>query len=66
VWMWLARARAHLCAQILEMAADNQLDQAFMNLLDQNILGAQAAGQADAATFLVKVRDACIKFTVRV
>lgn len=48
------------------MAADNQLDQAFMNLLDQNILGAQAARQAEAATFLVKVRDACIKFTVRV
>lgn len=49
-------------AALLAMAADNELDQAFLNLLDQNILGAQAAGQTDAATFMVKIRDAAMRY----
>ena len=44
------------------MAGENAFDYAFFQLLDQNILGARDAGQEDAATFLLKVRDACMKF----
>lgn len=44
------------------MAGENAFDYAFFQLLDQNILGAQDAGQADAANFMLKVRDACMKF----
>jgi hypothetical protein len=44
------------------MAAENELDQAFITLLDQNILGAQAAGNEEASKFLVKIRDACMKW----
>ena len=64
-----ARARAltqilspFLSPQILEMAAENELDEPFMALLEQNIDGAREAGQADAALFMEKVRNACRKF----
>jgi hypothetical protein len=49
-------------AMILEMAGENAFDSAFFQLLDTNILGAQEAGQNEAATFMLKVRDACNKF----
>jgi hypothetical protein len=48
--------------QILAMAAANELDVSFFALLDQNILGAQTAGQEDASKFMLKLRDACLKF----
>ena len=44
------------------MAAENELDEPFMALLEQNIDGAREAGQADAALFMEKVRNACRKF----
>jgi hypothetical protein len=44
------------------MAAENELDEAFMALLEQNIDTAREAGQADASLFMEKVRNACQKF----
>jgi len=49
-------------AMILEMAAENELDEPFMALLEQNIDGAREAGQKDASLFLEKLRNACRKF----
>jgi hypothetical protein len=46
------------------MAAENELDEPFMALLEQNIDGAREAGQADVSLFLEKVRNACRKFAV--
>ena len=44
------------------MAAENELDEPFMALLEQNIDGARDAGQKDASLFLEKLRNACRKF----
>ena len=49
-------------AMILQMAAENELDEPFMALLEQNIDGAREAGQKDASLFLEKLRNACRKF----
>jgi hypothetical protein len=46
------------------MAAENELDEPFMALLEQNIDGAREAGQAEASLFMEKVRNACRKFAV--
>lgn len=51
-------------ATILAMAADNEIDQALMDLLQQNIDAARMAGQEDAATFMEKVKTATAKFMV--
>lgn len=49
---------------ILDMAAANELDAALLQLLQQNIEGASRAGNADAAAFMSKVRDACAKWVI--
>ena len=49
-------------ACILEMAAENELDEPFMELLEQNIDSARDAGQKEASLFLEKLRNACRKF----
>lgn len=49
---------------ILDMAAANEIDVALLDLLQQNIDAAKAAGQADAAQFMEKVKQATAKFLV--
>jgi hypothetical protein len=51
-------------ATILEMAAANEIDQALMDLLTQNIDAARAAEQEDAAKFMEKVKQAAAKYLV--
>ena len=51
-------------ATLLEMAAANEVDAALVALLGQNAEAAAAAGQAEAAEFLTKVRDAARKFVM--
>ena len=51
-------------ATILAMAADNEIDQALLDLLQQNIDAARMAGQEDAAKFMEKVKTATAKFMV--
>jgi hypothetical protein len=51
--------------EILNMAAANEIDNALLQLLQQNIDSATAAKQADAAAFMTKVRDACAKYVIR-
>ncbi|KAJ9522404.1 hypothetical protein QJQ45_008303 [Haematococcus lacustris] len=51
-------------AMILEMAANNQIDQPLMMLLDQNIQMARDAEQNDAAAFMEKVKQACAKYLI--
>lgn len=50
---------------ILEMAAANEIDFALIQLLQQNIDGALAAKQPDAAAVMTKVRDACSKHVLK-
>lgn len=50
---------------ILDMAADNELDQGLVLLLQQNIDAAREAGQEEAATFMEKVKGAISKFVVK-
>jgi len=50
---------------LLEMAGAGEVDQALMDLLEQNIAGAEAAGQKDAAEFMTKVRQACAKYYIK-
>lgn len=45
-----------------EMASNGEIDQAFMDLLEQNIEGAKEAGREDVAEFMTKVRQAAGKF----
>lgn len=52
--------------KILDMAAANEIDQALMDLLQQNIEAARGAGQDDAANFMEKVRIAAGKYLVAV
>lgn len=47
---------------ILDMAAANEIDAALMDLLQQNIEAARAAGQEDPAKFMEKVKQACAKY----
>ena len=51
-------------ATLLQMAGDGEIDQALVNLLQQNIDAARSAGQEDPVRFLEKVRDAARKFVI--
>lgn len=51
-------------ATLLQMAGDGEIDQALINLLQQNIDAARSAGQEDPVKFLEKVRDAARKFVI--
>jgi hypothetical protein len=52
----------HLCA----VAGNNEIDEALIDLLQQNIDAAKAAGQKEPAEFMEKVRDAARKFVIKV
>jgi len=52
-------------ATLLQMAGDGEVDQALINLLQQNIDAARSAGQEEPVKFLEKVRDAARKFVIR-
>lgn len=49
---------------LLQMAGDNEIDQAFMDLLEQNIEGAQEAGRDDVVEFMTKIRQAAGKYLI--
>ena len=51
-------------ATLLEMAGAGEIDQPLMDLMEQNIEGAKAAGQEDAAQFMEKVQQAARRFLV--
>lgn len=51
-------------ATLLQMAGDGEVDQALINLLQQNIDAARSAGQEEPVKFLEKVRDAARKFVI--
>lgn len=51
-------------ATLYEMAGNNEIDQDLIKLLEQNIAGAQAAGNEDAVTFLTKIANAARKFVM--
>jgi len=51
-------------AMLMEMAGNNEIDQGLLDLLQQNIHAARAAGQDDPALFMEKIRDAARKFTL--
>ncbi|KAK9909063.1 hypothetical protein WJX75_006635 [Coccomyxa subellipsoidea] len=53
-------------ATLLEMAGNNEIDTALLDLLQQNIDGAKAAGQKEPAEFMEKIRDAARKFVMTV
>ena len=44
--------------------AANEIDRPLLDLLEQNIAGAEAAGQAAAAEFMNKVRQAALRYAV--
>ena len=47
-----------------QMAAVGEIDQSFMDLLEQNIEGAKEAGRDDVVDFMTKVRQAAGKFMI--
>ncbi|KAI3427954.1 hypothetical protein D9Q98_006344 [Chlorella vulgaris] len=51
-------------AMLLEMAGNNEVDRAFIDLLDQNIEGATAAKNEPAADFMRKVKQAALRYLV--
>eukprot|EP00892_Ulva_mutabilis_P008907 jgi/Ulvmu1/6389/UM003_0017.1 len=53
-----------LKATILEMAGAGEIDVALLQLLQQNIDGAEASGQKDAAAFMGKVRDFAARYVI--
>jgi len=61
--------RAYQCRCADEWAAvrcagDGEIDRPLLDLLQQNIDAATAAGQAQAAEFMTKVRAAAMKFLI--
>ncbi len=48
----------------LHHVGDNEIDSGLLDLLQENIDAAKAAGQAEAAQFMEKVRDAARKFVL--
>lgn len=50
---------------LLEMAGAGEIDQALIDLLQQNIDGARAAGQDDAAEFMTKVQQAAVRYLIK-
>lgn len=53
-----------LKATILEMAGAGEIDVALLQLLQQNIDGAEASGQKDAAAFMGKIRDFAARYVI--
>jgi hypothetical protein len=53
-------------ATLLDMAGAGEIDQPLMDLMEQNIEGAKAAGQEEAAEFMTKVQQAARRFLVSV
>lgn len=51
-------------AMLLEMAGENEIDQGLIGLLEQNISGAEAAGQKEAAEFMGKILLACRRYVI--
>ncbi|CAL5222746.1 g5153 [Coccomyxa viridis] len=51
-------------ATLLEMAGNNEIDNGLLDLLQENIDAAKAAGQPEPAQFMEKVRDAAKKFVM--
>lgn len=51
-------------ATLLEMAGNNEIDQALIDLLDQNIEGAAAAKQDKVVEFMTKVKQAALRYLV--
>jgi hypothetical protein len=51
---------------ILDMAGENEIDQALCDLLQQNIDAARMANQTKPAEFMEKVLGACKKFLITV
>lgn len=49
---------------LLQMAGDGEIDQALMDLLEQNIEGAKEAGREDIVEFMTKVRQAAGKYLI--
>jgi hypothetical protein len=47
-----------------DMAAAGEIDQSFMDLLQQNIEGAEEAGREDVVQFMTKVKVASAKFLI--
>jgi hypothetical protein len=48
----------------MRCAGDGEIDRPLLDLLQQNIDAATAAGQAQAAEFMTKVRAAAMKFLI--
>jgi hypothetical protein len=53
-------------ATLLEMAGDGEIDAALMDLIEQNIAGAKAAKQDQAAEFMTKVQQAAARYLIKV
>lgn len=49
---------------LLEMAGAGEIDQALIDLMEQNIAGATAAGQEEAAEFMKKVQQATMRYLI--
>lgn len=49
---------------ILDMAGNNEIDIGLIELLEQNIGGAQASGQKEAAEFMTKILQACKRYVI--
>lgn len=45
-------------------AGNNEIDRTLLDLLEQNISAAKAAGQNEPAAFMEKIRDAAKKFVL--
>eukprot|EP00898_Chlorokybus_atmophyticus_P009166 jgi/Chlat1/9250/Chrsp99S08523 len=52
-------------AQLLKLAEENQIDSAFITLLEQNTASARTAGQEEVAKLLEKIREVSLKYVVR-
>lgn len=52
-------------ATLLDMAGAGEIDQPLMDLMEQNILGARAAGQDEAAEFMLKVQQAARRYLIK-
>lgn len=48
----------------MRCAGNNEIDSGLLDLLQQNIDAAKAAGQTEPAQFMEKVRDAARKFVM--
>lgn len=48
---------------ILDMVAANEIDQLLIAFMDQNIQGAESAGEIEKADYMKKLRDACKRYS---